>query len=324
MSLSVVIPTYKSLSCLDETLQSVFKQSFKDFEIVICNDSPSDHEALRNYLASLNDARIRFFANEKNLGYPLNLRKAVGLTRHEIIFLLGQDDIIISPQHFEDLLKIFDENPDVGAITRPYYWFNKTTQNAIRYVRGTQTRKINLNSTDADLVSLIETLGQLSGLVYRKQLITAPFNEHVFPAHIYPFLSVMKTHSAYFWPEFTIAVRTESSQTRFLSSIYRPSPTQTWVDMFESVFADKKFRRFKELGVNHMTQNYVGLAQIKNYGHLKDVIVDIKAMLWNRPKNAFSLRFWIFSLGSLLIPRFILRRSVDWYKAHFLSRSIEI
>lgn len=324
MSLSVVIPTYKSLFCIDETLQSILRQSYQTFEIVICNDSPSDHEDLRIYLEKLGDARIRYYTNEKNLGYPLNLRRAVGLTKNDFVILMGQDDIILSPDHFKEVVEVFEKNPDVGAITRPYFWFNKDINKPIRHIPQIQSRKVNLASSDSDLISLIETLGQLSGLVYRKKLITVPFNEHVFPAHIYPFLSIMKTHSVYFWPDFSIAVRTESSQTRFLSSIYKPSPTKTWVDMYKSLFAEKKFERFRKLGIDHMAQNYVGLAQIKNYGFMKDLLVDIKVMLWSRPKNAISPKFWVFALGSLLIPRFLLRRAVDWYKKHFLSRTIKI
>ena len=51
-ALSVCIPTYKSIEVVKPTLDCLMAQTHKDFEIVIGNDSPADHEALRKLLDS--------------------------------------------------------------------------------------------------------------------------------------------------------------------------------------------------------------------------------------------------------------------------------
>jgi hypothetical protein len=289
--------------------------------VVICNDS-EDHVALKSKLDGYDDPRIRFYPNEKNLGYPLNIRRCTELATRPFLFLMGQDDLILGQEVFAKFLDVFKKNKRVGVITRPYFWFDSDPTKPIRVVPLYHQRIICYDDSERTLRALLDTLGQLSGLMYRKELITHEFNEHVFPAHIYPFLSVLKTHGAYYWQDFTIAVRTSSSQTRFVSSIYHPSPTKTWMDMFHEVFPEDKFEGIRNIGIDHMGQNYVGLAQIRNYGYYKDLVSDIYYLVRYRPKNLLSPLFWVFAIGSLVIPKTILRMAVDRFKNGFLKRKL--
>ena len=314
MKISVCIPTYKGLAVIKETIDSVRSQTYKNFEIIVSNDSPSDHKELRKILDNYKDVRIRDFYNTKNKGYPLNLRGCVKKAKGEILFLMGQDDLILDKNHFKEIIEIFKSNKNVGIMTRPYYWFEDDINTAIRKIRKSSKRIIGINDSVEDIETILESVGQLSGLIYKKELITEEFNEGVFPAHIYPFLSVFKTHKCYFFKDYTIAVRTSSSQTRFLSSIYNPSPTKTWMEMFNNIFSEKKFERMKKIGINFMGQNYVGLVQIKNYGYYKDLITDIYYLMKYRPKNLINIKFWFYVLGTIFIPRLILRKMVDYYK----------
>lgn len=317
LKISVCIPTYHGTDYLKDCLDSVLKQSFTDFEVLINNDSMDDFDKVKKLVDSYKDKRIKLSQNKQNMGYPLNMRKTTNMAQNEILFLMAQDDVILDKDTFKKCVKIFEKNPKVGVITRPYYWFEDDVNKPIRFVPKFDKRIIDARDGEKPLRAILETVGQFSGLVLRKSLITHPFNEGVFPAHIYPFLSVMKTHKAYFWEDFMIAVRTSSSQTRFLSSIYNPSPTKTWVQMFLDIFPEKKFKSVREIGIKHITLNYMGLVQIKNYGYYKDLLVDIYYMIKYRPKNLLNLKFWFFVIGVLVTPRFILRKMVDYYKNVF-------
>lgn len=314
MKISVCIPTYKGLDYIDDCIKSILMQDYENFEINVCNDSASDHDEMGKALKKYNDPRIQYHPNETRLGYPLNMRKAVGLANGVILFLMAQDDVILEKTLFSQCLKIFEENPEVGVITRPYYWFEEDVWAPIRIIPKCDKRIISCDDDGKYIRAVLETVGQFSGLVLKKELVTHRVNEHVFPAHIYPFLSVMRTHKCYFMDNFTIAVRTSSSQTRFLSTIYRPSPTKTWVNMFYDVFPEDKYKHIRETGIDHITINYVGLVQIKNYGYYKDLLSDIYYMTLYRKKNLLSVKFWIYVIAVLIIPRFILRRMVDFYK----------
>ncbi len=320
MKLSVCIPTYKGTAYLKETLDSVFSQDFENFEVIICNDSQDDADQLKSLLLPFGD-RIRLFQNETNLGYPENLRKTVSKAQGDILFLLGQDDILLGTHVFSDYVTIFETRKNVGCITRPYYWFADDVNLPIRRVATSPVREITVNSSGEALRALYGSLGQLSALAYRRDLVDpSDFDPKVFTAHIKPFLKIMRTHSAYFFPKYNLAVRTVSSQTRFLSSIYRPSPTKTWVDMFREVFAEDEYKYAHDVGIDHICLNYVGLIQIKNYGYFVDLLLDAYYLMRYRPRNLLSPVFWAIVLGTIFLPRWLLRKFTDLYKRYVNSR----
>jgi len=55
--ISVVIPVYNGERFLDESIQSILNQTFKDFEFIIINDASTDNslEIIKKY----KDKRIR-------------------------------------------------------------------------------------------------------------------------------------------------------------------------------------------------------------------------------------------------------------------------
>ncbi len=56
---SVVIPAFNSMKYLPETLDSVLKQTFTNFEVIIINDGSSDH--IEQWAGQLTDPRVKLF-----------------------------------------------------------------------------------------------------------------------------------------------------------------------------------------------------------------------------------------------------------------------
>lgn len=86
---SVVIPTYNQKELLHETLQSVFAQTFTDYEVIVVNDGSSD--GTTEYLHTLGD-RIRLIEQDnRGIGESRNLGidEAVGT----YVALLDHDDL---------------------------------------------------------------------------------------------------------------------------------------------------------------------------------------------------------------------------------------
>ena len=326
LKFSICIPTYKGVDLIDDALKSVFFQKFQDFEIVVSNDSPEDHEEMKKKLDSYKDSRIRFFANEKNLGCPLNLRKLSKEAKNEILFFLAQDDILLG----EALLKTHDAfflAKNVGAVTRPYYHFYDDVRKPVRVVAPYDKNKdsvISIFDGEREAQKIFESLGQVSGLAYKKEWIEIDFHEEIFPTHIYPFASITKKHKIVFLKDYTVAVRIISSQTRFKSSIYDLSPTESWVKMFNTVYHEEKYEQIRKARIEQVAINFVGLVQIKNYSSLKNLLREIFLLIKYYPRNLLNLKFWFFSLGCLILPRFILKFLVDWYKNRINSRLLKL
>ena len=64
--ISVIIPTYNRMNTLPRSVGSVLQQTYKNFELIIIDDCSTDET--KQYIDSLEDTRIRYFRNEKNLG----------------------------------------------------------------------------------------------------------------------------------------------------------------------------------------------------------------------------------------------------------------
>src|SRR5574344_2367873 len=76
---SIVMPTYKNLNYLKRAIKSVLMQSYKDYEIIITDDSQNN--VIKNYIRTLNNPRIRYFNNKPQLYQAANhtsgLQKAI-------------------------------------------------------------------------------------------------------------------------------------------------------------------------------------------------------------------------------------------------------
>lgn len=94
--ISVCIPAYKRPQYLLRALNSLAEQTFKDFEVIVTDDSPDDEVEMlcRSYLSKLN---LHYYKNEISLGTPANWNKAISLARGEWIKLLHDDDWFASP-----------------------------------------------------------------------------------------------------------------------------------------------------------------------------------------------------------------------------------
>lgn len=318
------MPVYNGADFIGETLKSVLNQSFKNYELIIVDDCSADNTA--EIIKIFNDKRIKYYKNQKNLGYPKNLAKCFQKASGEIIFLMAQDDIL-AKNAFLKINHIFSKMPVIGAVTRPYFWFDQAINQPVRAKEQLNTNQDEIITIKDDfkrIVAVFKTLDQLSGLAFRKKYFNTPFGQDIFTCHVYPFVSIFKNHPVVFLKNYTVRVRIQSSQTRYLSTIYNKSPLQSWVDLFHSVFPEKKYVHLRNyLLKNFVANNYVGLVQIKNYGSFKNLLREIYLLLKYRPNNFFQPLFWFFTLLTLILPKFLLIPLTDWYKNFFNAKFLK-
>ena len=90
---SVVIPYYKKRKYIKSSIQSVLKQTYKNFEIIIIYDD-SNLDDLK-YILEIKrlDKRIRVFRNKENKGVGLSRNYGIKKSRGKFIAFLDADDI---------------------------------------------------------------------------------------------------------------------------------------------------------------------------------------------------------------------------------------
>lgn len=308
---------------IGDTYKSILNQSYTNFEIVIQdNDSKDETEKI---VQSFKDPRITYNKNSVNIGAPLNMIRGIKNCSGDIIYLLAADDILEK----NALLKTyyaFKISDEIGAVTRPYYWFDKSINSPVRAKKQPISRKdtiIKINEdNDSIIYDFLSTLDQLSGLAYRKKYMKETFRNDMWTCHSYPFLSIFKEHPIVYLKDYVVAVRIGHSATR--SDIYTNSPMLSWINMFNDVFSEAKFSDIRKKCIDNFTAiNYVGLVQIKNFGTFKSLIREIFLLVKYRPINLLSPLFWFFSLICLIIPSFLLIPLVDLYKSKIYSKTIK-
>jgi len=324
LKFSILIPVYNGASVIGDTLRSLLSQSFQNFEIIVQDDASSDDTV--GVVKSIGDARIKIFRNVENLGYSKNLESLRKKGDGEVVYLMGQDDIL-GEGALEETAKAFEASEDIGAVARPYFWFDEKITKPVRATKQLNPEKNEIVTTNDDFERIILTIdvaGQLSGLAMRRKYIDRSFHEDTFPCHVYPFIAILKKHPIVFLKEYNLAVRIRSSQCRSVSWIYDKSPVESWVDFANNVFPEKEFENFRKYFIkNYVARNYVGLVQIRNYAMYKYLLREIRYLLKYRWQNIYSPTFWFFSLGCAVTPPSVLIPLTDWYKRNVNSKFIK-
>lgn len=111
---SVVVPSYNNASFIEPTMDSILKQTFEDFELVVADHSSSDGtwDRLQRYRA---DPRVRLLRTEAGGGAPRNWDRVTAAARGELLKLVCGDDIIY-PTCLADQVEAMDANPSVVLV----------------------------------------------------------------------------------------------------------------------------------------------------------------------------------------------------------------
>ena len=91
MTISICIPAYKRLSYLRRLLDSIAIQSFKDYEVIVTDDSPD--ESVEEFVKKFTGVTfLHYYKNQKPLGTPENWNEAIRKANGTWIKLMHDDD----------------------------------------------------------------------------------------------------------------------------------------------------------------------------------------------------------------------------------------
>lgn len=110
---SVILPVYNGAQYLEEAIQSILTQTYKNFEFIIINDGSTDNSA-QIIGKFLNDPRIRVF-EQSNKGLAATINRGIGLSEGIYIARQDQDDISY-PTRLEKQVAFLESNPNYGMV----------------------------------------------------------------------------------------------------------------------------------------------------------------------------------------------------------------
>ena len=122
--ISVIMGIYNCAPTLQEALDSLYAQTYQDFEIVLCDDGSTDNTyeiALKNQKKHPN---IVLLKNTHNMGLNQTLNNCLAIASGQYIARMDGDDISL-PDRFEVLSRFLDEHADFAIVTSPMYYFDE-------------------------------------------------------------------------------------------------------------------------------------------------------------------------------------------------------
>lgn len=114
MTLEIFVPFWGDPELLYETVDSVRAQRNEDWRLIMIDDCYPD-ESVPAYFDAIDDARITYVRNERNLGITENYREAIRRATTSHITILGCDDLL-HPNYVDVVTRVIDRIPTVDVI----------------------------------------------------------------------------------------------------------------------------------------------------------------------------------------------------------------
>lgn len=118
---SIVIPLYNKYNFIEKTINSVLKQTFDEFELIVVNDGSTDGS--EEIVKKIHDRRIRLL-NKENGGVSSARNLGIKNARYIWIAFLDGDDLW-EPNHLMSLYDMSLRYPEATVLTTGFSPFNK-------------------------------------------------------------------------------------------------------------------------------------------------------------------------------------------------------
>ena len=116
--ISVIIPLYNKEKYIEKTLQSVFQQTFTDYELIIINDGSTDqsNEIVKSICENKENTTL---ISQKNQGLSATRNRGIRAANGEIIALLDADDFW-NENYLMEIYKLYNDYPEASLFGTDY------------------------------------------------------------------------------------------------------------------------------------------------------------------------------------------------------------
>lgn len=236
---SVIIPVYNGASFLVETVESVQKSTYKNFEIILVDDGSKDRSKTLCHRLEKKYKNVHFYWFKKNKGLASSLNYAIKKARGKFIARINQDDIMM-PNRLKEQVKFLEDNPDHVAVGGDIILFDEN----YRYVDN-----ISFPKTDIE--------------IRNQWLLMSPYSD---PTVMYRKVAYMKTsgYQKYFWPADDVHMWYQLGQVGKLANINKILTLVRWHNKAGSI-ASHRIQMKKTFEVHIWASKNIQKAKINHW-----------------------------------------------------------
>jgi glycosyltransferase involved in cell wall biosynthesis len=136
--ISVIVAVYNGARFITECLDSLWQQTWTDFECIVLDDGSTDETPA--LLAAVTDPRLRVLRNDVNQGVSAARNRAIAEARGEYLAILDADDLAL-PERFSRQVEFLDGHAD-HAIVGCFFELRSEAGNARAAARPVDDRAI--------------------------------------------------------------------------------------------------------------------------------------------------------------------------------------
>ena len=129
---SIVVPVYNCEKFIRQTINTVKKQTYNNWELLLVNDCSTDRSKEIIIKELKDDDRIKLLELEKNSGAAIARNKGIENARGKYIAFLDSDDIWL-PEKLKEQIK-FINKPDIAIVFSNYEKINEAGKRAAREI----------------------------------------------------------------------------------------------------------------------------------------------------------------------------------------------
>lgn len=301
---SICIPTYKKPEFFRRTLESVAKQDFTDYEVIVTDDTPDDSlVAIAAEFAK--KLPLTYVKNTPSLGPAGNWNKAIDLGKGEYIKLLHHDDWFPEVDSLGKFVKLLDDAPEADfAFTGS---LNFDTPTHVKFTHFAKNKQIARLKHNPNFLFQGNFIGAPSATIQRRRLKTRYDTQLKWLVDIDFYIKVLKTNPIFaYTTEPIIAITNDNpDQVTATSENNRSVELFEYVHVYETIVGEKApphdvfkkmwfvFEKYRVMSPLELTE--VGITKLsKDLRSLINVlVVNYKfRSIWMSIKKLFSVQVW--------------------------------
>ena len=174
---SICVPTLNRASFLCECIQSILKQSYSNFQIIISDNASTDNT--EEIVSSFSDDRISYFKNDKTIDLASNINRAIEHAKGEYITVFHDDDIMY-PDNIKEKVEVLNNNSSVGMAHSDIKRINENSKVIGKHWAKAHNTDFHIKGKDFFELLLTDNNPVCApSVMFRRRLLdkTGPFNQ---------------------------------------------------------------------------------------------------------------------------------------------------